>query len=283
MDAAGDDLHDRLRGERGLQRVPVRPPGQPSATSTDHHETLINREEAQDFLPLLVRLQDEPIADNVCIPLYFLAQAGQAERHAPWCRSARAPTRTSSATGGASTTGRSTRSVYQPARTARSGWCRRLPALARRRRRGVGGEDLEIQRRARARPGAVLGRRRLLVGRHARPADAATASRSAERSTVRSRACCRTSHRDARQPRASSASYLGAARRAAARARGAAEDPVPGDEAAPARAPADARRQADDGACGRGARAVPRSRRRRFRDAPAAVATSCRTASASAC
>src|SRR6202011_6240998 len=34
---------------------------------TDHHETLINREEAQNFLPLLVRLQDEPIADKVCI------------------------------------------------------------------------------------------------------------------------------------------------------------------------------------------------------------------------
>src|SRR6202011_4122594 len=41
---------------------------------TDHHETLINRTEAQNFLPLLVRLQDEPIADNVCIPLYFLAR-----------------------------------------------------------------------------------------------------------------------------------------------------------------------------------------------------------------
>lgn len=41
---------------------------------TDHYETLINRESMQDFLPLLVRLQDEPIADNVCIPLYFLAQ-----------------------------------------------------------------------------------------------------------------------------------------------------------------------------------------------------------------
>ena len=41
---------------------------------TDHHETLINRDEMQDFLPLLVRLQDEPIADNVCIPLYFLAK-----------------------------------------------------------------------------------------------------------------------------------------------------------------------------------------------------------------
>ncbi len=41
---------------------------------TDHHETLISRQEAQDFLPLLVRLQDEPIADNVCIPLFFLAR-----------------------------------------------------------------------------------------------------------------------------------------------------------------------------------------------------------------
>src|SRR5439155_18253627 len=41
---------------------------------TDHHETFINAEEAQNFLPLLVRLQDEPIADNVCIPLYFLAR-----------------------------------------------------------------------------------------------------------------------------------------------------------------------------------------------------------------
>ena len=48
---------------------------------TDHHETLINREEMQEFLPLLVRLQDEPIADNVCIPLYFLAQAGEGQRH----------------------------------------------------------------------------------------------------------------------------------------------------------------------------------------------------------
>ena len=41
---------------------------------TDHHETEISSEEALDFLPLLVELQDEPIADNVCIPLYFLAR-----------------------------------------------------------------------------------------------------------------------------------------------------------------------------------------------------------------
>jgi asparagine synthase (glutamine-hydrolysing) len=41
---------------------------------TRHHETRINSRDAQSFLPLLVRLQDEPIADNVCIPLYFLSK-----------------------------------------------------------------------------------------------------------------------------------------------------------------------------------------------------------------
>lgn len=41
---------------------------------TEHHEALINQRDAQEFLPKLVELQDEPIADNVCIPLYFLAE-----------------------------------------------------------------------------------------------------------------------------------------------------------------------------------------------------------------
>lgn len=40
----------------------------------DHHETRITSKEALDFLPQLVELQDEPIADNVCIPLYFLSR-----------------------------------------------------------------------------------------------------------------------------------------------------------------------------------------------------------------
>ncbi len=40
---------------------------------THHHEALINQHDAQAFLPKLIELQDEPIADNVCIPLYFLA------------------------------------------------------------------------------------------------------------------------------------------------------------------------------------------------------------------
>jgi asparagine synthase (glutamine-hydrolysing) len=41
---------------------------------TDHHETAIDSDEALEFLPVLVELQDEPIADNVCIPLYFLSR-----------------------------------------------------------------------------------------------------------------------------------------------------------------------------------------------------------------
>ncbi|MFQ5655527.1 MAG: asparagine synthase (glutamine-hydrolyzing), partial [Planctomycetota bacterium] len=45
---------------------------------TDHHEARITRDQVEEFLPLLVRLQDEPIADNVCIPLYFLAESVRA-------------------------------------------------------------------------------------------------------------------------------------------------------------------------------------------------------------
>ena len=41
---------------------------------TDHHEVRIDSAEAMKFFPLLVELQDEPIADNVCIPLYFLSK-----------------------------------------------------------------------------------------------------------------------------------------------------------------------------------------------------------------
>lgn len=41
---------------------------------TDHHEAQIDSDEALEFLPHLVELQDEPIADNVCIPLYFLSR-----------------------------------------------------------------------------------------------------------------------------------------------------------------------------------------------------------------
>src|SRR5438093_2470222 len=115
---------------------------------TDHHETCINGQEAQEFLPLLVRLQDEPIADNVCIPLYFLARMvkesgttvvqvgeGADENFLGywWCEHYR----------------RKYESVYRPSRNGTHSWRRWLPAL-RARTPGLGGEDLEIQRRAKA-------------------------------------------------------------------------------------------------------------------------------------
>src|SRR5256714_10181589 len=41
---------------------------------TDHHEVMIGREDMQKFLPDLVYHQDEPIADPVCIPLYYVSK-----------------------------------------------------------------------------------------------------------------------------------------------------------------------------------------------------------------
>jgi asparagine synthase (glutamine-hydrolysing) len=117
-----------------------------SRYKTDHHETLIDRVEAQNFLPLLVRLQDEPIADNVCIPLYFLArlvkQSGttvvQVGEGADenflgywWCEHYR----------------QKYESVYRPAQNGAGGWRHWLPAL-KARTPGLGGDDLAIQRRA---------------------------------------------------------------------------------------------------------------------------------------
>ena len=41
---------------------------------TDHHEVEIGVQEFIDFLPKLVYHQDEPIADPVCVPLYYVAK-----------------------------------------------------------------------------------------------------------------------------------------------------------------------------------------------------------------
>jgi len=41
---------------------------------TNHHEVLISEKEMQRFLPDLVFHQDEPIADPVCIPLYYVSK-----------------------------------------------------------------------------------------------------------------------------------------------------------------------------------------------------------------
>ena len=41
---------------------------------TNHHEVMIGREEMMKFLPELVFHQDEPIADPVCVPLYYVSK-----------------------------------------------------------------------------------------------------------------------------------------------------------------------------------------------------------------
>jgi asparagine synthase (glutamine-hydrolysing) len=42
--------------------------------ATDHHEVIIDHKQALDYLPELVHSQDEPIADWVCVPLYFVSK-----------------------------------------------------------------------------------------------------------------------------------------------------------------------------------------------------------------
>src|SRR5882762_8980467 len=41
---------------------------------TNHHEVLIGEKEMRDFLPDLVFHQDEPVADPVCVPLYYVSK-----------------------------------------------------------------------------------------------------------------------------------------------------------------------------------------------------------------
>jgi asparagine synthase (glutamine-hydrolysing) len=41
---------------------------------TDHHEVLVDERAMREYLPALMHSQDEPIADWVCIPLYFVSK-----------------------------------------------------------------------------------------------------------------------------------------------------------------------------------------------------------------
>jgi asparagine synthase (glutamine-hydrolysing) len=45
-----------------------------SRIGSDHHEYRLSVDELVDFLPRMVHLQDEPIADPVCVPLFYLAK-----------------------------------------------------------------------------------------------------------------------------------------------------------------------------------------------------------------
>lgn len=45
----------------------------------DHHERLLSLDDLIEFLPRMVALQDEPIADPVCVPVYYVSEL--ARRH----------------------------------------------------------------------------------------------------------------------------------------------------------------------------------------------------------
>jgi asparagine synthase (glutamine-hydrolysing) len=40
----------------------------------EHHERLLTQDDLLDFLPRMVQLQDEPIADPVCVPVYYVSK-----------------------------------------------------------------------------------------------------------------------------------------------------------------------------------------------------------------
>ena len=45
-----------------------------AAIGSEHHEYRLSRNDVLEFLPQMVHLQDEPIADPVCVPLHFVAR-----------------------------------------------------------------------------------------------------------------------------------------------------------------------------------------------------------------
>ena len=59
---------DRQSDERDAARQVA------TAFATDHHEITIQRQDFIDFLPQMVWHQDEPLADPVCVPLYFVSR-----------------------------------------------------------------------------------------------------------------------------------------------------------------------------------------------------------------
>jgi len=45
-----------------------------SEVGAEHHELLLTQDDLLDFLPRMVQLQDEPIADPVCVPVYYVSK-----------------------------------------------------------------------------------------------------------------------------------------------------------------------------------------------------------------
>lgn len=60
--------YDTYKNELDYARLMARTVG------ADHHERLLTLDDLLEFVPSMVRLQDEPIADPVCVPLYYVSR-----------------------------------------------------------------------------------------------------------------------------------------------------------------------------------------------------------------
>ena len=61
---AGEERYNELECARTVAR----------RFGTDHHEVIVEADDLESFLPELIYYQDEPIADWVCVPLYFVSK-----------------------------------------------------------------------------------------------------------------------------------------------------------------------------------------------------------------
>ncbi len=61
---AGQSEYDELAEARSVAKL----------LNTDHYEKVINASDIRDFLPKIVDVLDEPLADTTAIPIYFLSQ-----------------------------------------------------------------------------------------------------------------------------------------------------------------------------------------------------------------
>ena len=53
--------------------------------NAEHHERILSADDLVAFLPEMIRLQDEPIADPVCVPIYYLSKLAR-EHGVPVCQ-----------------------------------------------------------------------------------------------------------------------------------------------------------------------------------------------------
>ncbi len=67
-----DGEYPSYRNELGYARLMA------DTVGAEHHERLLSLEDLLAFLPRMVELQDEPIADPVCVPVYYVSQLARA-------------------------------------------------------------------------------------------------------------------------------------------------------------------------------------------------------------